>query len=316
MLTRRLTGMLIAAVSLVAGLMATVVQISPAAADDCIQQVETSPGVWEYVNTCTGDDGGDGGDEGGGDEGGGDDGGTEPECYLGREDSFDYDWSYCTEDGLSCYVYAPPPTAPNPEDWPEKPPGMSEDAVYSVLTCFTQPPEEDVVIYGPPEWIEPPEDVINWEQEAVQAFGQLVAPDFDLAFNPPAKSYVTLDTWYWAEGATDGELEGTSAAGLVAIATPERLEVQPGDGSATLTCPFSVTQSDACSYVYEKASVNGTATVDGEPAYAGQARLVYTVRFEFNGEVMEIAGAPTVFETPWEGTPIPVAEIQAIVEDE
>lgn len=30
---------------------------------------------------------------------------------------------------------------------------------------------------------------------------------------------------------------------------------------------------------------------------------------------MEIDGAPAVFETPWEGTPIPVAEIQAIVED-
>ncbi|TDC53634.1 hypothetical protein E1212_05560 [Jiangella ureilytica] len=313
MLTRRLTGLLLAAVTLVGTTVITLVQVSPAAAEDCWQQVETSPGVYEYVNTCAGDDGEGEGDDGGD---GGDDGGgsTEPECYLGREDIFDYDWSYC-EGELSCYVYSPPPTAPTPEDWPEKPAGTPDGAVYAVLTCFTQPPEEDVVIYEN-LWLEPPEDVINWEQEAVQAFGQLVAPDFDLAFNPPAKSYVTLDTWYWAEGATDGEIEGTSAAGLVATATPERLEVQPGDGSGTLNCPFSVTQSDACSYVYEKASVNGTATVDGEPAYAGQARLVYTVRFEFNGEIMEIAGAPTVFETPWEGTPIPVAEIQAIVQDE
>lgn len=312
MLTRRLTGILLAAVTLVASTVATLVQVSPAAAAPCWQQVETSPGVYEYVNTCEGDEGG--GDEGGGDEGGGDDGGsTEPDCYTGREEQFNYDWSYCQGE-LSCYVYSPPPSAPDEEDWPPRPPTAGEDDVYVNRACFTQPPEEALVsneyLYLPL-----PEDVINWEQEAIQAFGQLVAPDFDLAFNPPQRSYVTLDTWYWADGATDGEVEGTSAAGLVAIATPERLEVQPGDGSGTLTCPFAVVQSDACTYVYSKASVDGTATVDGQPAYAGQARLVYTVRFEFNGELMEIDGAPLVFETPWEGTPIPVAEIQAIVEE-
>ncbi|TDD64456.1 hypothetical protein E1262_28220 [Jiangella aurantiaca] len=311
MLTRRLTGILLAAATMVATTVITLVQVTPAAADDCIQYVETSPGFWEYVNVCDGDEGG-GGDE---EDGGGDDGGNaEPECYLGREDQFDYDWSYCDDD-LSCYVYSPPPSAPDPEDWPEPPAGTPEDHVYGMLTCLTQPPEEEVVIYRP-AWLPPQEDVVDWEQEALQAFGQLVAPDFDLAFNPPQRAYVTLDTWYWAEGATDGELTGTSAAGLVAIATPERLEVQPGDGSSTLTCPFTVTQSDACSYVYDHASVEGTATVDGQPAYEGQARLVYTVRFELNGEVMEIDGAPAVFQTPWQATPIPVAEIQAIVEDD
>lgn len=309
MLTRRLTGLLLAAVTVVGTMVITAVQVTPAAADDCIQEVETSPGVWEYINTCTDDDGGEEEDDGNG----GGDGNTEPECYLGREEQFNYDWSFCDGE-LSCYVFSPPPSAPDEEDWPEKPADAPEDAVYANQACFTQPPEE-ALVSNEYLWLDPPEGVINWEQEAIQAFGALVAPDFDLAFNPPQRAYVTLDTWYWAEGATDGEITGSSAAGLVAIATPERLEVQPGDGSATLTCPFTVAQSDACTYVYPKASVDGTATVDGQPAYEGQARLVYTVRFEFNGTVMDIPGAPVVFETPWQATPIPVAEIQAIVKD-
>lgn len=213
-----LRRILLAAATLATGAVATVVQVSPAAADDCWQNVEISPGVWSYVNTCAGGGGDDDeGDDGGSDDGGG--GSTEPECYLGREDQFNYDWSSCTPDGLSCYVYSPPPTAPTPEDWPPRTPGTPEDAVYIMLTCFTQPPEENVVIYEP-DWDTPPEDVINWEQEAVQAFGQLVAPHFDLAFNPPQRSFVTLDTWYWADGATDGELNGD--AELPVLGRPER----------------------------------------------------------------------------------------------
>ncbi|HEY9408427.1 MAG TPA: hypothetical protein VIP77_02505 [Jiangellaceae bacterium] len=306
---RRLLAVLVTLTAGVAASIVTIIAVAPAGnAEDCLQYVEVSPGKWEYVNVCDDDGGGGGGDEGGGDGGGNE----EPQCYLGRQQIFDYDSAYCKGD-LSCYVYAPPPTKEDPSEWPEPPSGTPEDAVYGEEWCFSQPPEEDVITGPVPVWDDDPPPV-NWLDQAYQALGQIVVPDFTLTFDPPTRTYINTDTTFWAEGATKDDLTGTSALGLVAIATPDRFEVDPGDGSGAKTCPVAVAKADACTYMYTHASVDGPSTVDGQPAYVGQARLVYTVRFELNGAPWPVANAPAELPGEWEASDVSVNEIQVIVE--
>lgn len=64
--------------------------------------------------------------------------------------------------------------------------------------------------------------------QAVEATGQIKMPSAVLSFNPTARTLVNLDAWFWAQGLHGGELRGSSAFGLVAVATPARLEVTPG----------------------------------------------------------------------------------------
>lgn len=319
---RRLLAVLLTLTAGVAASIVTVIAVAPVGtAEDCIQYVEVSPGKWEYVNVCNDDGGGGGGgDEGGGDGGGGNE---EPECYQGRLEQFNYDWAYCDGD-LSCYVYSPPPSAEDPADWPPKDPGDSEDALYVSIACFTQPDDGEELVFYDDDYQEPPEPPEpNWLAEAYQALGQIVVPDFTLSFEPlistnttgsSPRTFINTDTAFWAEGATKDDLTGTSALGLVAIAAPDRFEVNPGDGSGVKACPVAVAKADACTYMYTHASVEGTSTVDGQPAYAGQARLVYTVRFEYNGAPMTIDNAPAELPGEWETSDVSVNEIQVIVE--
>ena len=100
---------------------------------------------------------------------------------------------------------------------------------------------------------------------------------------------------------------------MVAIGEPDRLEVDPGDGSAVLSCPWSTVASGECSYTYGRSSVGQPVDGDGLPAYPVRMRLVYQVRFEANGAPLEVAGLPTTLESPWQTTSVPVAEIQALV---
>jgi hypothetical protein len=87
-----------------------------------------------------------------------------------------------------------------------------------------------------------------------------------------------------AQGLHGGELGGSSAFGLVAVATPARLEVTPGDGSAVRKCPWVTVKSDRCAYAYRRSSVGGTALGQGgAPAYEASAQAFWTVRFELNG---------------------------------
>src|SRR5690606_11600109 len=80
----------------------------------------------------------------------------------------------------------------------------------------------------------------QWETESVvdrmwTARGQLSIPGFTAEFNPPTRSIVNLQTWFAAPGMPMNEVVGSSAAGLVAIATPQGMTVDPGDGSGALT---------------------------------------------------------------------------------
>jgi hypothetical protein len=151
------------------------------------------------------------------------------------------------------------------------------------------------------------------QEQAQTAFGQLNPALGTLSANPATTSLVSLPTWYWAQG-LDGQLTGSSAFGLRAIADPDHLEVDPGDGSGALTCPWTTTESDTCSHVYDRASsVSGTTAVDGHKAYAVTAEPVWTVRFEMNGTPVNIPGAPTELRGPQMTKAERVAEVQALV---
>ncbi len=149
---------------------------------------------------------------------------------------------------------------------------------------------------------------------AQRAFGQLQIPAFTPTFNPPTATYVNLDTWWWAEGATTNELIGTAALGVRALATPDHMEVDPGDGSGAFTCDFATQEADDCSNTYRRSSNRGSARApDGSKAYPARMRLVYDVRFEINGAPLNIAGLPTSLSSDWTPRAVPVREVQTVV---
>jgi hypothetical protein len=240
--------------------------------------------------------------EGGGgqDDGGGGDGGSqEPTCDLSNEPYTEF-----CKGTLAC--------------WGNNPAGNSEEDVADELP--PKPGDDYHVAYRN---CEDGSDTWYWskdgegpsiEELAQIAFGELVFPEYTLTFNPPRRTYVNLDTWWWAQGATTEELIGTAALGVRALATPNRMEVDPGDGSGVFSCEFVTAKSDDCTYTYRRASVRGSAAADdGSPAYPARMRLVYDVRFEVDGTPLTLDDLPTSFSSPWQDQPVPVREIQTVV---
>lgn len=296
--TRRRGSLLPAGVGLLAGALLVMGGVfAPAASADpsippCAEAivVDGKPSI-DYSN-CGG---GEGEGDSGGSEGSGGGGSSEPSC----------DWSliegmgeaqWC-EGENSCWANIPSAVYPDPEDWPPGQP--NEDAVYIFKYCYGPDGNE---AYSDWIWYTPDEPTI--EELAWEAYGRLEIPAFRLAFNPSDEAIIFVDTWWWAEGAGDGAVHGSSAAGLVAVAEPDRLEVDPGDGSGIITCGWVTAKSDECSHAYQKASKEG---------YPARARLVYDVHFEQDGSVISVAGLPDSLESGWEETNVPVSEVQAIV---
>ncbi|SFD47373.1 hypothetical protein [Streptomyces aidingensis] len=282
-------------------LLAPMVLLGPGAgsaqADHHCREVRNEDG--ELVFTCEGGENGESGQDGGN--------GTEPTCDLSLVESSTHRWC---EGENACWANIPSAAYPTPDTWPPGQP--SEDSVYIYKYCLGPDGSHAYDEWG---WYTPEERSLP--DRAWEAFGQLATPDFGIAFSPPQQAVVALDTWWWAAGAGDGELRSASVEGVVAIAAPDRMEVDPGDGSGVLDCPFTTVKSDACTHVYEKASVNGTAqTADGTAAYPVRARLVYTVRFEEDGAPVEVPGLPETLESPWEEAPVPVTEVQGVVVDD
>lgn len=289
------------AVLLVVG---TVVAATPASAKLCTIEVSNGVGGTTYQVVECGSDGTttDPGGSGGG--GGG------PSCYLGRKQQFTYEVAFCSGE-LSCYQFVPSRSQTDPGSWPVRDPGVSPNAIWSNQACFTQPPAEELVS-NEYLWVEP-DEVVDLGEEATVAFGQLLTPAFSVGFNPPGRAVVGIPTWFWAQGAAPGTLTGSSAAGMVAVARPEHLEVDPGDGSGPRECAFAVAEGDACTYTYQRSSAGGTGVADGLPAYTARARLVYSVTYAFNGAPMTIDGAQTELTSPWQEAALPVAEVQSLV---
>ncbi|MGP4110251.1 hypothetical protein ACTWP5_04950 [Streptomyces sp. 4N509B] len=227
-------------------------------------------------------------------DGEGGDGSGEPSCDMSTVGSATNSWC---EGENACWANIPSAVYPTPDTWPGEPP--NPDAVYIFKVCYDR---EGNTVYSDWTWYTPQQPSL--EELAWIAYGELNAPAFDLAFSPPGESVIHVDTWWWADGAPGGSITGSSAGGVIAVAEPDSLEVEPGDGSGTMTCAFVVSESDECTHTYERASRDG---------YPARARLVYDVHFERNGQVVEPQGLPDSFESAWEETSVPVTEVQANV---
>lgn len=238
-------------------------------------------------------------------------GNTSPSCDVGSMPPATFCWG-----SQPCYIEQSHLLYEQPTTPPPKP-----GAEWQVRACFGIDPN----LYGPfvnqgPTWfgttswvgqVNPPPPLVD---QAREAFGLIELPTAALVFNPPGRTLVNVDTWFWAEGLSGGELRGTSAFGLVAVATPDRLEVTPGDGSATFSCEWVTTKSDTCSYPYRHSSVGGSGLgPDGRPAYRASAKATWTLTFEVNGAPTPVPGAPTVLRGPSMTTAVVVDEVQTLV---
>lgn len=270
--------------ALVAALALSVVQgiTAPAVAGGGCPTWNSETGELDYSN-CQGGSTTSPGHPGGG--------GHEPTCDLVAPATF-------CQGATPCYIkdvvtpFAPPPGPPpegmGPGDW-------------HVVMCL-----RGGAWMGTAVWDTEPQPPSLFEQ-AQTAYGKLTAPSATLAFNPPARTIVNIQTWFWADGLTDQAITGSSAFGLVAIAEPDHLLVDPGDGSGELACPWTVAASEACEYQYSRSSLAGT--------FPATAQAAWTVRFELGGTRINIPGAPTRFLGPTMSTAVDVDEIQTVVTD-
>jgi len=203
----------------------------------------------------------------------------------------------------SVVPYAQPATA-------EPTPG----AAWHVRLCLMSGQPGGSQWVGTAEWVGQAPQPPPLLDQSVEAMGQIKMPSAVLSFNPTARTLVNVDTWFWAQGLSGAELRGTGALGLVAVATPDRLEVTPGDGSAMPACEWVTVKSDRCSYAYWRSSIGGPARgPKGVPAYEASAHAVWTLRFELNGAPVVIAGAEPELRGPEMTAPVVVLEVQTIV---
>ncbi|TNC26597.1 hypothetical protein [Mumia zhuanghuii] len=145
-------------------------------------------------------------------------------------------------------------------------------------------------------------------ERARTAIARIPLPELRAVFNPPGRTFVSLETWWWVRGATPDPVRGR-ALGVLAIATPDRLDVDPGDGTGVRTCPVALRRGDACTHTYRRSS----GAADGS-AYTARVRLIYSLRFEVGGvPTDEVEGAPSELETAWAERSVPVREAQTLV---
>lgn len=117
---------------------------------------------------------------------------------------------------------------------------------------------------------------------ADDAYGNLRAPAADVHTSPESPAVIRLDTWSWLGAASFQELRGSSADGMVAIATPQDTTWDPGDGAGTITCAGAGTpNAGGGTHTYTRASFPPRPTADakGDPAYAATVTRTYTVRY-------------------------------------
>ncbi|MET0931937.1 MAG: hypothetical protein ABWX74_20650 [Aeromicrobium sp.] len=227
------------------------------------------------------------GTDGDGDGGGG--GTAQPSCELRPGDNV------CIK-GKSCLLNDPAKNSEEDvaDELPPKPEGDDWHVAYRSCEGET----------GIGTWYWSRDTEPTPEELATTAFNQLKTPAYTVTFNPPTRTLVNLDTWWWAEG-PDVEPITASAGSVTATAGPDRLEVDPGDGSGVMSCPFVTKRSDACSYTYLRSSKG-----DGYPA---RMRLVYSVSFTDGGAALDVAGLPTELSSDWGAVTVPVREAQTLV---
>ena len=299
MLTRLLATLLLSFGALVA-----IGATSAAAGPTCTPpaQIQWHPdGTYSCVVV---DGGGDGGSDGGDDDGGG--GTAEPACQLWGQ------FTYCAGTRACRDIPWHPPYAlpKGPKPHPDSEPAIRE--------CDLGEPG----LYGPYPieiyWSDPgqPQPPSLYEQ-ALAAIGQIDLTIPELVTSPSGRTLVHIPVWYWLASG-DGDRTGSSAFGLVATAVLDHLEVDPGDGSGTLECPWVTSAEQAeeqCSHTYDLPSDRGSATWGGRPAFLASVTAVWTLSFEINGTPVTIPDAPATLTSEASTAPVRVDEQGAVVTD-
>jgi len=195
-------------------------------------------------------------------------------------------------------------------------PKPQPDSMPMVRRCFPPYPQQ-----GPPGmeiyWSDsgnPPTPPLAVQAQEAKGKLDLALPA--LSTSPVNRTVVTVPTWFWVTGA-EATQTGSSAFGLVAIATIKSLNVTTGDGT-TLTCPWTTSAEQAatdCQHAYTQASYDGTATWEGRPAYAVSAYASWDIHFEMNGVRIAIPGEPGTINGPASTAVLRVDEVQTVVTD-
>jgi hypothetical protein len=141
--------------------------------------------------------------------------------------------------------------------------------------------------------------------QAQEAYGNLAPPTAAVRHSPETRGIVQLETWLWLAPGTFGELQGSSAEGLVAVAEPSGTRWTTGDGGS-VSCagagtPYGSGGSSDCTHTYTRAS----------PRYSGTVTRTWAVHYEQGGNPIDIPGAPDTLtaDTGWALT---VAEAQVL----
>jgi hypothetical protein len=256
---------------------------SPAAAGICGVDPQTGKTIF---GDC--DEGADGDGATGDGDGDGDGGGTaQPTCDLRPGDNV------CIG-GKSCLLNDPSLNEEEDvaDDMPPKPEGDGWHAAFR--HCEGESPT----------WFWSQDTEPTPAELATEAFNQLETPPYTATFNPPTRTLVNLDTWWWADGPAATPITA-SAGSVTATAAPNRLEVDPGDGTGVKTCAFVTEQSDTCSHTYTRSSAG-----EGYPA---RMRLVYAVSFTDGGTPLVVEGLPAELSSAWAAVTVPVRETQTVV---
>ncbi|MET0931879.1 MAG: hypothetical protein ABWX74_20360 [Aeromicrobium sp.] len=187
----------------------------------------------------------------------------------------------------------------------------NEDSKPRVTFCFIGPDASNIrdIFWSDEE--EPP----TLLEQAQTAIGQIVLPTPTINTSPTTRTLVNLDTWVWIDGAQQ-RATGSSAFGLVAIATFRGMTVDPGDGTGPFPCPYVTDSASAerdCAHTYTRASVRGSQSVDGRPAYGITVNTTYDLTFEVDGAPVTIDGAPLTLDGPPAQAALRVDEVQSIV---
>lgn len=258
-----------------------------------LKAVKGPGGSIHYVKICTGTDPGGLGSPGGG---------GAPTCDIAAQGPpmAGYSGWYCSgravcasRDNISPLA---PPTSPAPpgQKW------VRQDC-YPCGGCLG-PPFPSLVLNGA---IARPLIV-----QAEEAFGNLAPPTGAVRHSPDDRAVVRLPTWLWLDPGSFGELQGSSAEGLVAVAVPDGTTWRPGDG-AVQSCagggtPYraGASAAGACTHTYGRASAR----------YAGSVTRRWAVHYENGGAAVDIPGAPAVL-TADTAFALAVVETQVVTGD-
>ena len=278
--TSRRTLRMIAGLLSISSLAFTLIFVAagPASAKMC--KVEIVPGEIDWVECST--------IPGHGDDDTTDPGPSAPSCEIEAGDNACYN-------GESCLINDPSTIDEGSVPKGELPPKPGDDYHHAFRFCAS-----GYVWY----WTK--EGQASVEDLASRAYGELKSPPFTPTFNPPTRTLVNLDTWWWAEGAGATALSATSGS-VTVVARPNHMEVDPGDGSDAFRCDFVTSKADDCVHTYTRASKG-----DG---YQGRMRLVWDLTFTDTDAPVDFPGLPTSFSSPWESVTVPVQEVQSLVTD-